>query len=147
VRRAQVQEAVHVIRQLWTGRAEPFVGDHYPLRSGQGFLQPDPAPPIVIGGFGPKMAELAGRVGDGLNTQASHPRLAELTALARDAYAARGEDPAAFLVTAFARLDDRWLGPEAPGVQRLRPAGVDRLTLLVDAPYLGIVEAGRRIAP
>ena len=135
VRRAQVQEAVHVIRQLWTGRAEPFVGEHYRLRTGEGFLRPEPPPPIIIGGFGPKMAELAGRIGDGLNTQAAHPRLAELVGIAREAYAGRGEDPTDFIVTGFASLDDRWLGPEASGARQAAAAGVDRLILLVNTPY------------
>jgi alkanesulfonate monooxygenase SsuD/methylene tetrahydromethanopterin reductase-like flavin-dependent oxidoreductase (luciferase family) len=60
VRRAQVESCVQEVRRLW----------HSP-----GFLEPDPEPPFVIGAFGPRMAELAGRLGDGLNARATHPRL------------------------------------------------------------------------
>ena len=96
VRRRQVAEAVEVIRQLWTGRAAPFEGREYSLGRADGFLRPDPPPPIVIGAFGPRMAELAGRVGDGLNTQASHPRLGDMIDRARRARAAAAGDPAGF---------------------------------------------------
>ena len=69
-RRAQVEACVEEMRRLWNA---------------PGFLRPDPAPPVVIAAFGPKMAELAGRVGDGINVPALHPRLRELVAIARDA--------------------------------------------------------------
>jgi alkanesulfonate monooxygenase SsuD/methylene tetrahydromethanopterin reductase-like flavin-dependent oxidoreductase (luciferase family) len=121
VRRRQVEAAVAVLRQVWTGRAGG-VG---------GFLRPDPAPPIIVGGFGPKMAEVAGRVGDGINLQAGHPQLERLLTIARRAHAARGEDPDSFVVTVLSGLDDRWARPGEPVRQRLTTAGVDRLVLLV----------------
>src|SRR5687767_8533975 len=64
VRAERVVAAITLIRRLWSGEA--------------GFLRPDPAPPIIVGGFGPRMAGIAGRHGDGFNTQAFHPHLAEL---------------------------------------------------------------------
>ena len=81
VRRAQVERAIETIRDVWTGR--------------DGFLRPDPPPPIVVGGFGPRMAALAGRVGDGFNTPASQPQLGDLIDGARRAH--NGND---FLATA-----------------------------------------------
>jgi alkanesulfonate monooxygenase SsuD/methylene tetrahydromethanopterin reductase-like flavin-dependent oxidoreductase (luciferase family) len=132
VRRRHVEQAVHVIRQLWTGQARPIAkADLYPLGSGRGFPRPDPPPPIVIGAFGPKMAELAGRVGDGLNTQAWHPQLAGLLDAARSAHVTADRDPARFLVTVFAGLESRWLDERKPERRRLRELGVDRLMLIV----------------
>jgi len=116
-RRRMVEEAVRVIRSCWTG-------------AGLGFLRPDPRPPIVIGAFGPKMAELAGRVGDGINTQAFNPRLEDLLRTARRA---AGERP--FLATVFGALDDKWLDSRTPQRRRLDELGVDRLVLLVDQRY------------
>jgi alkanesulfonate monooxygenase SsuD/methylene tetrahydromethanopterin reductase-like flavin-dependent oxidoreductase (luciferase family) len=147
VRRRQVEEAVAVIRQLWAGRAEPFAGEHYQLGRATGFLRPDPPPPVVIGGFGPKMAALAGRVGDGINTQAGSPQLAELVDTARGAHAAAGRDAERFLVTVFARLHDRWLTP-GPALDRLHAVGVDRLALVVSPPFdlAAIAAAGRLLA-
>ena len=50
-----------------------------------GFLHPDPEPPVVIAASGPKMAEIAGRVGDGINARATHPHLRDLVTTARRA--------------------------------------------------------------
>jgi len=60
LRRAHVETCIREVRRLWRS---------------PGFLAPDPEPPFVIGALGPKMAELAGRVGDGFNAPATHPSL------------------------------------------------------------------------
>src|SRR5258707_142174 len=78
-----------------------FAGTHYRLERPSGFLRPDPPPPIIVGGFGPRMAAIAGQYGDGFNTPATHPRLGELIQTARDAHAAAGRDPARFIMTVF----------------------------------------------
>ncbi len=134
-RRRQVEEAVEVLRRLWDGRATPYEGEHYRLGSASGFLRPDPQPPVIVGGFGPKMAELAGKVGDGINTPAGHPRLEELVDIARRAREAAGGDPESFLVTVFAAADESWVRVGAAGRQRLDAVGVDRLILLVSPPF------------
>src|SRR5256885_4204664 len=101
VRAQRVVDAIALIRKLWAGEA--------------GFLRPEPAPPIIVGGFGPRMAGIAGRHGDGFNTQAMHPQLADLVRRARDEHAASGRDPARFIVTVFAGLDERWLHSASRG--------------------------------
>ena len=62
---ARLEEAVAVIRALWTGgpvtRESPF----YPLVEAYARPVPDPAPPIIIGGETPAGARLAARIGDG----------------------------------------------------------------------------------
>lgn len=62
---ARLEEAVAVMRALWTGgpvtRESPF----YPLTDAAAFPVPMPPPPIVIGGETPAGARLAGRIGDG----------------------------------------------------------------------------------
>jgi alkanesulfonate monooxygenase SsuD/methylene tetrahydromethanopterin reductase-like flavin-dependent oxidoreductase (luciferase family) len=62
---ARLEEAVAVIRALWTGgpvtRESPF----YPLHEAYAFPMPVPPPPIIIGGETPAGARLAGRIGDG----------------------------------------------------------------------------------
>jgi alkanesulfonate monooxygenase SsuD/methylene tetrahydromethanopterin reductase-like flavin-dependent oxidoreductase (luciferase family) len=126
VRRRHVDAAIATLRQVWTGRAGG-VG---------GFLRPEPPPPIVVGAFGPKMAELAGRAGDGINLPAGHPQLERLLTIARDAHEAAENGPAGFLVTVFAGMDERWARPGAPARDRLASAGVDRLVLLTRPPAL-----------
>ncbi len=62
---ARLEEAVAVIRALWTGgpvtRDSPF----YPLREAYAHPVPVPPPPIIVGGETPAGARLAGRIGDG----------------------------------------------------------------------------------
>jgi len=121
VRARRVADAIALIRRLWSGQS--------------GFLRPEPPPPIIVGGFGPRMAGIAGRHGDGFNTQAMHPRLAELVRVARDEHAASGRDASRFIVTVFAGLDERWLRPDSRARQMLEGAGVERLILLVEPPF------------
>ena len=120
-RAQKVVDAIALIRKLWAGEA--------------GFLRPDPPPPIIVGGFGPRMAGIAGRHADGFNTQAMHPQLADLARRARDEHAASGRDPAKFVMTVFAGLDERWLGTDSRGRQRLEQIGVERLILLIGPPF------------
>src|SRR4051812_4327341 len=49
-RRAEVADQVATLRAVWRGHSG----------GADGFLRPEPVPPIVVGGFGPKMAALAG---------------------------------------------------------------------------------------
>ena len=62
---ARLEEAVAVIRALWTGgpvtRASPF----YPLSEAYAHPVPVPPPPIIVGGETAAGARLAGRIGDG----------------------------------------------------------------------------------
>jgi alkanesulfonate monooxygenase SsuD/methylene tetrahydromethanopterin reductase-like flavin-dependent oxidoreductase (luciferase family) len=62
---ARLEEAVAVLRALWTGgpvtRDSPF----YPLAGAHAFPIPQPVPPIIVGAESAPGAALAGRVGDG----------------------------------------------------------------------------------
>jgi alkanesulfonate monooxygenase SsuD/methylene tetrahydromethanopterin reductase-like flavin-dependent oxidoreductase (luciferase family) len=134
-RAERVAETAQVLRRLWSGDPSDFAGAQFRLDRPSGFLRPDPPPPIVIAGFGPRMAGIAGRYGDGFNTQAMHPSLADLARVAREAHAAAGRDPARFSVSVFAGLSERWLRPDAAERARLERVGVDRLILLASPPY------------
>jgi alkanesulfonate monooxygenase SsuD/methylene tetrahydromethanopterin reductase-like flavin-dependent oxidoreductase (luciferase family) len=148
VRREELAEAIAVIRQVWTGSPPGFEGRHYRLAPATGFPRPEAPPPIVVGAFGPKMAALAGRVADGINVQAFHPRVDDLVDVARRERADAGRAPEGFLVTAFAGLDQRWLDHDSAERSRLRRLDVDRLILVVDPPYdpAEIRAAGRLMA-
>jgi alkanesulfonate monooxygenase SsuD/methylene tetrahydromethanopterin reductase-like flavin-dependent oxidoreductase (luciferase family) len=62
---ARLEEAVAVIRALWTGGPITRESPHYPLADATAFPVPEPPPPIIIGGETPAGARLAGRIGDG----------------------------------------------------------------------------------
>jgi coenzyme F420-dependent glucose-6-phosphate dehydrogenase len=65
VRLAMLEEAVDVIRQLWTGETVDHRGDFYEVDNARLFDPPDQPPPVIVSAFGPKAVELAARIGDG----------------------------------------------------------------------------------
>jgi coenzyme F420-dependent glucose-6-phosphate dehydrogenase len=66
VRREMLEEAVEIIRALWTGEVvRAHRGRHYRVEHARLFTRPDTPPPIVVSGLGPRSAALAGRIGDG----------------------------------------------------------------------------------
>lgn len=67
-RAARLEEAIAVLRALWTGGPVTRESPYYPLRDATAFPIPQPAPPIIIGGETPAGARLAGRIGDGWST-------------------------------------------------------------------------------
>jgi len=148
VRAERVGEAAQVLSRLWSGDTTSFAGTHYRLDRPVGYLRAYPPPPIVIGGFGPRMAAIAGTHGDGFNTQARHPQLADLARIARDAHAASGRDPARFSLSVFAGLAPAWLRPDSESRATLTRHQVDRLILLIQPPYDApqIRAAGRLLA-
>lgn len=62
---ARLEEAVAVMRALWTGGPVTRPSLFYPLTDAVAFPMPDPPPPIIIGGETANGARLAGRIGDG----------------------------------------------------------------------------------
>ncbi|MCW3015226.1 MAG: putative dehydrogenase [Solirubrobacterales bacterium] len=66
VRRDMLEEAVEVIRALWTGAVvRAHRGRYYTVEDARVFTRPVTPPPIVVSGLGPRAAALAGRIGDG----------------------------------------------------------------------------------
>jgi alkanesulfonate monooxygenase SsuD/methylene tetrahydromethanopterin reductase-like flavin-dependent oxidoreductase (luciferase family) len=79
---ARLEEAVAVVRALWTGGPVTRDSPYYPLRDAYAFPVPVPPPPIIIGGETAAGARLAGRIGDGWsafedNFEANLPRYLE----------------------------------------------------------------------
>jgi coenzyme F420-dependent glucose-6-phosphate dehydrogenase len=66
VRQDMLAEAVAVMRQLWEGGYQSFDGAYYTVENARIYTLPDEPPPIVMAAAGPKAAELAGSVADGL---------------------------------------------------------------------------------
>jgi alkanesulfonate monooxygenase SsuD/methylene tetrahydromethanopterin reductase-like flavin-dependent oxidoreductase (luciferase family) len=125
-RRAALEAAVATLRSVWTGTVGGV----------SGFLHPDPPPPIIVGGFGPKMAELAGRVADGVNLPGG-PRLARLLDVARAARATSGRHTPSFVVTVSSDLS-------AAALDRLEELNVDRAVVFLSPPFA--TQAGRLAA-
>jgi G6PDH family F420-dependent oxidoreductase len=65
VRLEMLEEAVEVMRALWTGRQVEHAGRHYRVENARIYTLPEEPPPVIVSGFGPKSIEVAGRIGDG----------------------------------------------------------------------------------
>jgi len=65
VRAEMLEEAVAVMRALWSGEMTSHHGRYYTVENARLYSLPDAPPPLHVAGSGPRMAELAGRIGDG----------------------------------------------------------------------------------
>jgi G6PDH family F420-dependent oxidoreductase len=65
VRREMLEEAVEVMRALWSGRRVIHRGRHYTVENARVYDAPARPIPVMVAASGPKAAELAGRIGDG----------------------------------------------------------------------------------
>jgi G6PDH family F420-dependent oxidoreductase len=66
VRLEMLEEAVDVIRKLWTGEEISHYGEHYTVENAKLFTLPEEPPPIVVSAYGSRAAASAARIGDGL---------------------------------------------------------------------------------
>ncbi len=104
----RLEEAVAVIRALWSGGPVTRPSPYYPLQGAVALPLPDPLPPILIGGETATGARLAARIGDGWsafenNFEANLPRYLE----ALEAAGRRREDQ--LVLAGF--QGGNWLGP------------------------------------
>ena len=77
VRLEMLEEAVEIIRDLWTGETVNHRGRHYTVEGARLYTLPPEPPRIFVSGFGPKAATLAGRMGDGYVCTFPDPDLIE----------------------------------------------------------------------
>jgi G6PDH family F420-dependent oxidoreductase len=78
MRLTMLEEAIDVIRRLWTGETVDHHGQTYTIENARLFDPPDRPIPLVVSGFGEAAADLAGRVGDGYWGHTTDPSLFEV---------------------------------------------------------------------
>jgi G6PDH family F420-dependent oxidoreductase len=78
VRLEMLEEAVDLMRRLWTGEVVDHHGRHYTAENARIYTLPEAPPPVYVSGFGPKATELAGRIGDGYVTTSPDTDLLDL---------------------------------------------------------------------
>ncbi|MET0837448.1 MAG: TIGR03557 family F420-dependent LLM class oxidoreductase [Marmoricola sp.] len=69
VRLEMLEEAIDLMRKLWSGEVVTTDGKHYRLDHARIYTLPETPPEVYVSGFGPKATDLAARIGDGyINT-------------------------------------------------------------------------------
>ena len=71
VRVVQLEEALQIIRAMWTGEEATFEGRHYQVKEAYCLPRPEPLPPVMLGAFRPKMLRLAARYADWWNVSST----------------------------------------------------------------------------
>ena len=66
VRAEMLDEAVAVIRAMWTGDVTSHHGRHYTVENARLYTLPDEPPPVYVAASASRAAELAAKIGDGL---------------------------------------------------------------------------------
>lgn len=126
-RRALLESYITQIREIWSGQVP-----HY--------KKLDTPPPLFIGGFGPKMATIAGDIADGFVTSAIVPEYPELITLAKQVTTRRHYP--IILTDEFDAAAQR-LEEDPDWLNKLRAKGVDRLALTVhhaDSKAVNVIE-------
>jgi G6PDH family F420-dependent oxidoreductase len=65
IRLERLEEAVEIVRRLWTGEVFTHTGGHFTVHNARIFSLPDEPVPVLVSGFGPEATDLAARIGDG----------------------------------------------------------------------------------
>ena len=68
IRLEMLEEAVAVMRQLWTGELTSHRGTHYTVDRARIYTLPDEPPAIIVSAFHEEALDLAARIGDGFAT-------------------------------------------------------------------------------
>ena len=77
VRAEMLEEAIEVIRALWSGEMVSRRGGYFRVQNAQLYSLPESIPPIRVAAAAPKMAKIAARISDGLISTAPDPEVIE----------------------------------------------------------------------
>jgi G6PDH family F420-dependent oxidoreductase len=78
VRLEMLEEAVEVMRMLWSGGVHSHRGRHYRVWHARVYDLPEAPPKVLVSGFGPNATKLAARIGDGYATTSPDAELIKL---------------------------------------------------------------------
>jgi G6PDH family F420-dependent oxidoreductase len=73
-----LEEAVGIVRRLWTGTEVNHIGRHHHVEHAQLFSLPATPPDLLVAAGAPRTAELAARMGDGVISAAPNSRVVEV---------------------------------------------------------------------
>ncbi len=155
IRLDMLEEAVQVIRLLWSGGEQSHRGTYYTVEEARLYTLPEEPPPLLIAASGTQAAALAGRLADGLITTAP-----EATLIERFSSAGAPERPRFTRVTGCVADDvaaarhtahQYWPNIALPGVlftELPQPAHVEQACrIITEAEVASQVLCGRDVAP
>jgi len=153
----RLEDAVAVIRALWTGGPVTRDSEFYPLADAYAFPVPEPAPRILIGAQSPGGVRLAARIGDGWSAERpAFDAYGRAYVEALEAAGKRRQD--AWLVLGFGgeekgganALDDSpWISDPVGEWQRWHELGADEVivTARTDADVTRLLDAAAKLRP
>jgi len=69
-----IQEAIDIFRRIVGGESVVYKGEVFKIAGASFLFKPKGRIPVYVGAQGPKMLELAGKIGDGVLINACHPK-------------------------------------------------------------------------
>ena len=143
-RAARLEEAIAVLRRLFSGGPVDYEGRYYRLEGAHAFPMPEPMPRITVAGTTPSGARLAARLGDAWTCFASaHERLRPIFLAELEAAGRRPGEVAVIVGIEPDDIDEdiealtaRWreLGASELVIHDVGPAGLERILGLLGAP-------------
>jgi alkanesulfonate monooxygenase SsuD/methylene tetrahydromethanopterin reductase-like flavin-dependent oxidoreductase (luciferase family) len=138
----RLEEAVAVMRALWTGGPVTRESPIYPLREAVALPVPEPSPRIIVAGETRAGARLAGRIGDGWTASDTNfeKRLPDYLGALADSGRRREDQIALLEVSEGDWLDDSslqhspWVLEPRDTWERWRAAGSDGAVILARSP-------------
>ena len=89
----RLEEGLQIIRRLLAGETIDHDGKHFSTKQARLHSRPERIPPIYVSAFGPRAAEVAGRLGDGVWTLGDPESAPEIVEAYRAAAADAGREP------------------------------------------------------
>lgn len=131
----RLAEALPIIKGLWSGQSFSFTGDYYQLQEAICVPAPQPAPPLIVGVTGPRMARIAARYADGANLQWRHAdKLPATLEALKNELVANGRDLNSFDLSLVVSWNDIAQEPQAR-MAEWQALGFQRLIVMIKAPF------------
>jgi coenzyme F420-dependent glucose-6-phosphate dehydrogenase len=98
----RTEEALTIVKRLLDRETVDFEGRHFKTTRARLYLEYERRPPIYMSAFGPKAAEIAGRLADGLWTLADPQKAPAVIAAYRRAAEGSGREPGEIILQGMA---------------------------------------------
>jgi coenzyme F420-dependent glucose-6-phosphate dehydrogenase len=99
---ARTEEALTIITRMLDGETVTFEGRHFRANRARLYLEPERRPPVYMSAFGPKAAEIAGRLADGVWTLADPQKAPAVIAAYRRGAEQAGREPGEIILQGLA---------------------------------------------